>query len=95
MIFDEYKKTPQGHVANISQAITFVFKQLRKICTNIQAQRSMKRLEYGFCNKIVQLPLSYGEERHCNKKYYTTRNLLIHDGFSVTDLHTVTNRRNP
>ena len=67
MIFDEYKKSSEGYVVNISQAITFVFKQLRKICTNIQAQRSMKRLEYGFCNKIVQIPLSYGEERHSNK----------------------------
>ena len=67
MIFDEYKKSSEGYVVNISQAITFVLEQLRKICTNIQAQRSMKRSEYGFCNKIVQIPLSYGEERHSNK----------------------------
>lgn len=33
-IFEEYKKKCKKY--NISQAITFVFKQLRKICTNIQ-----------------------------------------------------------
>ena len=42
---------------------------LRKICTNIQAQRSMKQSYYNFCNKIVQIPLIYGEERCRNKKY--------------------------
>jgi hypothetical protein len=47
----------------------FVFKQLRKICTNIQAQRSIKQSDYNFCNKIVQIPLTYGEERSRNKKY--------------------------
>jgi len=70
MIFDEYKKTPEGHVENISQAITFVFKQLRKICTHIQAQRSMKRSEYGFCNKIVQLPF------HMEKKGILIKNII-------------------
>ena len=43
MIFEEYKKESEGMDVNISQAITFVFKQLRKICTSIQAQRSMKK----------------------------------------------------
>ena len=43
MIFEEYKKESEGVDVNISQAITFVFKQLRKICTSIQAQRSMKK----------------------------------------------------
>ena len=37
MIFEEYKKETEGAVVNISQAITFVFKQLKRICTNIQA----------------------------------------------------------
>ena len=67
MIFEEYKKECKEY--NISQAITFVFKQLRKICTNIQAQRSMKQSDYNFCNKIVQIPLTYGEERSRNKRY--------------------------
>ena len=50
-----------------------MFKHLRKICTCIQAQSSMKKSEYGFYNKILQiLPLSCGEERHTNKKYYKT-----------------------
>ena len=53
----------------ISEAITFVFKQLIKICMNIQTQRSMKQSDYNFCNKIVQIPLTYGEERSRNKKY--------------------------
>jgi len=57
-------------VVNISQAITFVFNQLRKVCTSIQAQRSMKKLDYNFCNNIVQIPLTYGEERHRKNKYY-------------------------
>jgi hypothetical protein len=35
MIFEEYKKETKGAVINISQAITFVFKQLKRICTNI------------------------------------------------------------
>jgi len=70
MIYEEYKKETEGCVINISQAITFVFKQLKKICTNIQAQRSMKHSDYNFCNKIVQIPLTYGEERSRNKKYY-------------------------
>ena len=70
MIFEEYKKETENTVINISQAITFVFKQLRKICTNIQAQRSMKQSDYNFCNKIVQIPLSYGDERHKNRKYH-------------------------
>nr|AAX96229.1 retrotransposon protein, putative, Ty3-gypsy sub-class [Oryza sativa Japonica Group]ABA92685.1 retrotransposon protein, putative, Ty3-gypsy subclass [Oryza sativa Japonica Group] len=63
MIFEEYKKETEGAEINISQAITFVFKQLRKICTGIQAQRSMKHSDYNFCNKIVQIPLSYGEDK--------------------------------
>jgi hypothetical protein len=58
MIFEEYKKETNGKKYNISQTITFVFKQLRKICTNIQAQRSMKQSDYNFCNKIVQIPLT-------------------------------------
>jgi hypothetical protein len=37
---------------------------------NIQAQRSMKQSDYNFYNKIVQIPLTYGEERSRNKKYY-------------------------
>jgi hypothetical protein len=37
MIFEEYKKKTEGAVINISQAITFVFNQLKKVCTNIQA----------------------------------------------------------
>lgn len=61
IIFEEYKKKTVGLGLNISQAITFVFKKLRKICTNIQAQRSMKRSDYNFCNNIVQIPLTYGE----------------------------------
>jgi hypothetical protein len=70
IIFKEYRKETDGTKEyNISQAITFVFKQLRKICTNIQAQRSMKQSYYNFCNKIVQIPLTYGEERSRNKKY--------------------------
>jgi len=67
ILFEEYKKECKEY--NISQAITFVFKQLRKICTNIQAQRSMKQSDYNFCNKIVQIPLTYGEERSRNKRY--------------------------
>jgi hypothetical protein len=35
MIFEEYKKEIEGAVINISQDITFVFKQLKKVCTNI------------------------------------------------------------
>ncbi|XP_022680801.1 uncharacterized protein LOC105914517 [Setaria italica] len=69
MIFEEYKKESNGKEYNISQVITFVFKQLRKICTSIQAQRSMKQSDYNFCNKIVQIPLTYGEEKCRNKKY--------------------------
>jgi hypothetical protein len=43
IIFEEYEKETDGTKEyNISQAIIFVVKQLRKICTNIQAQRSMK-----------------------------------------------------
>jgi hypothetical protein len=68
MIFEEYKKI-NGKEYNISQAIIFIFKQLRKICTNIQAQRSINQSYYNFCNKIVQIPLTYGEERSRNKKY--------------------------
>ena len=30
----------------------------------------MKHSDYNFCNKIVQIPLTYGEERHKNKRYY-------------------------
>uniref|UniRef100_A0A452Y4Y0 Uncharacterized protein n=1 Tax=Aegilops tauschii subsp. strangulata TaxID=200361 RepID=A0A452Y4Y0_AEGTS len=63
IIFEEYKKETGGNVVNISQAITFVFKQLRKVCTSIQAQRSMKKSDYNFCKNIVQIPLTYGEER--------------------------------
>ena len=69
MIFEEYKKETEGSIINISQAITFVFKQLKKICTNIQAQRSMKHSDYNFCNKIVQIPLTYGEDRPKSRKY--------------------------
>jgi hypothetical protein len=53
MIFEEYKKETERAVVNISQVITFVFKQLKRICTNIQAQRYMKNSDYNFCNKIV------------------------------------------
>ena len=76
MIFEEYKKETEGAEINISQAITFVFKQLRKICTGIQAQRSMKHSDYNFCNKIIQIPLSYGEDRPRNKRNhrYQSRN---------------------
>jgi hypothetical protein len=71
IIFEEYRKETDGTKEyNISQAITFVFKQLRKICTNIQAQRSIKQSDYNFCNKIVQIPLTYGEERSRNKKIF-------------------------
>uniref|UniRef100_A0ACD5W3H8 Uncharacterized protein n=1 Tax=Avena sativa TaxID=4498 RepID=A0ACD5W3H8_AVESA len=70
IIFEEYKKETKGSIINISQAITFVFKQLRKVCTSIQAQRSMKKSDYNFYNNIVQIPLSYGEERHKSKKHY-------------------------
>jgi hypothetical protein len=73
IIFEEYKKDSVGKTLNISQAITFVFKQLRKVCTNIQAQRSMKKADYNFCNNIVQIPLTYGGDRYKNKKYYKTR----------------------
>uniref|UniRef100_K3YY54 Uncharacterized protein n=1 Tax=Setaria italica TaxID=4555 RepID=K3YY54_SETIT len=69
MIFEEYKKESNGKEYNISQAITFVFKQLRKICTSIQAQTSMKQSDYNFCNKTVQIPLTYGEEKYRTKKY--------------------------
>jgi hypothetical protein len=69
MIFEEYKKS-EGTVVNISQAITFVFKQLERICTNIQAQRSMKNSNYNFCNKIVHIPLNYGEEKPMTRKNY-------------------------
>ena len=70
MIFEEYNKETAGSVINISQAITFVFRQLRKICTSIQSQRSMKHSDYNFCGNIVQIPLTYGEERPRNKKNY-------------------------
>jgi ribonuclease HI/predicted FMN-binding regulatory protein PaiB len=30
----------------------------------------MKRSDYNFCNNIVQIPLTYGQERYKNKKYY-------------------------
>jgi len=74
MIFEEYKKETEGAEINISQAITFVFKQLRKICTGIQAQRSMKHSDYNFCNKIVQIPLSYGEDKPRSKRIYKHQN---------------------
>src|SRR6266536_1076751 len=70
IIFEEYKKESAGNVVNISQAVTFVFKQLRKVCTSIQAQRSIKKSDYNFCNNIIQIPLTYGEERHRKNKYY-------------------------
>ncbi|XP_044435788.1 uncharacterized protein [Triticum aestivum] len=73
IIFEEYKKDTAGIDINISQAITFVFKHLRKVCTSIQDQRSMKKFNYNFCNKIIQIPLTYGEERHKSKKYYKTQ----------------------
>ena len=60
MIFEEYKKETNGKEYNISQTITFIFKPLRKICTNIQAQRWMKQSYYNFYNKIVQIPSTYG-----------------------------------
>jgi hypothetical protein len=50
MIFEEYKKIDGTKKYNISQAITFIFKQLRKIYTN---QRSMKQSDYNFYNKII------------------------------------------
>jgi hypothetical protein len=69
MIFEEYKKeTDDTKEYNISQAITFVFKQLRKICIKIQAQRSMKQSDYNFYNKIVQISLE--------KRYLEIRNIL-------------------
>jgi hypothetical protein len=70
MIFEEYKKETEGATINISQAITFVFKQLKRRCTNIQSQRSMKNSDYNFCNKIVQIPLNYGEELLRTRKNY-------------------------
>jgi hypothetical protein len=70
MIFEEYKKEIEGAVVNISQAITFVLKQLKRICTTIQAQRSIKSSDYIFYNKIVQIPLNYGEEKHKTRKNY-------------------------
>ena len=73
IIFEEYKKATEGTIANISQAIMFVFKQLRIICTSIQAQRSMKKSDYNFCNNIVQIPLTYGEERYRKQKYQIGR----------------------
>ena len=48
IIFEEYKKDTAGIVINISQFITFVFKHLRKVCTSIQAQRSMKKSDNNF-----------------------------------------------
>ena len=74
MIFEEYKKETEGAEINISQAITFVFKQLRKICTSIQAQRSMKYSDYDFCNKIVQIPLAYGEDKPRSKRNHRPQN---------------------
>ena len=47
IIFEEYKKETAGNVVNISQAVTFVFKQLKKVCTIVQAQRSMKKSDYN------------------------------------------------
>jgi hypothetical protein len=70
MIFEEYKNETEGAIVNISQAIMFVFKQLKKVYTSIQAQRSMKHSDYNFCNKIVQIPLHYGEEKPRNRKNY-------------------------
>jgi hypothetical protein len=70
VMFEEYKKETEGAVVNISQAITSVFKQLNRICTNIQAQRSMKNSNYIFYNKIVQIPLNYGEEKPRTRKNY-------------------------
>ena len=74
IIFEDYKKESNGNIVNISQAITFVFRHLRKVCTNIQAQRSMKRSDYNFCNNIIQIPLTYGEERYKNRKYHKPQN---------------------
>jgi hypothetical protein len=70
IIFKEYKREIEGAIINISQAITFVFKQLKRICTNIQAKRSMKNSDYNFCNKIVQIPLNYREEKRRTRKNY-------------------------
>ena len=33
----------------------------------------MKKTDYNFCNNIVQIPLTYGEERYKNKKYYKSQ----------------------
>jgi hypothetical protein len=104
MIFEEYKKETEGVVINISQAITFVFKQLRKICTNIEAQRSMKRSDYNFCNKIVQIPLTYGEagykkrnhkpyERYNNNFKTKRRYFLRRSDYRAPFLHKINVRR--
>jgi hypothetical protein len=77
MIFEEYKKETEGAVINISQVITFVFKQLRRICTNIQAQRSMKNSDYNFCNKIVQISLNYEEEKPSSRKIINLRKRIL------------------
>uniref|UniRef100_K3ZF30 Uncharacterized protein n=1 Tax=Setaria italica TaxID=4555 RepID=K3ZF30_SETIT len=42
MIFEEYKKESNGKEYNISQAITFVFKQLRKICTSSKVNEAIR-----------------------------------------------------
>jgi hypothetical protein len=73
MIFEEYKKEIEGAIVNIFQAITFVFKQLKIICTNIQAETSMKNSDYNFCNKIVQISLNYGEEKTRTRKKYKSQ----------------------
>jgi hypothetical protein len=77
MIFEEYKKEIEGAVVNISQAITFVFKQLKRMCTNIQAQRSMKNSDYNFCNKIILIPLNYKEEKPRNRKNYKSQKKIL------------------
>ena len=68
MIFEEYKKESEGMDVNISQAIAFVFKQLRKICTSIQAQRSMKKSDYNVFNNIIKIPMTYGDREYGHKR---------------------------
>lgn len=34
----------------------------------------MKHTDYNFCNKIVQIPLTYGEEKPTNRKYRKPQN---------------------
>lgn len=43
------------------------FKKLRKICTSIHTNRSMKHYNYDFWNKIVQILLVYEENIFCKE----------------------------